>query len=279
MTKTEYDRHWNSDFGPLTSETSPSYDEFRISDRMLEDYLDIFRGFNTRENGLEMPYPHPFFNPIGGEPLLVEKPSIRYILVGEARPRPSQPDYNNCLPYAGDENNSYFYDVRHIQQQQPHLSAARLNWVCPEFLPCPSNKIRTLLCLASKGVLLLDLFPFSISYKSDFRKKLNNAGITSSYWNNPINPYNLQDRISNISTLLDSKWDLTMVAPCLISEYIVNLINGFPTLAINPAGLHPATFRTILPEQTRCAIAQTWRKVAVSNAGFGPTANLINLSF
>ena len=68
LTRKEFEDQWNRDFAglaPLAGEQMPSYDQFRISERMLEDYLDIFRGFNSREGDMEMPYPHPFFDENG----------------------------------------------------------------------------------------------------------------------------------------------------------------------------------------------------------------------
>ncbi len=279
MTRTEFNEHWNRDFAPLTTETIPSYDEFKISERMLEDYLDIFRGKNTRNGDIEMPYDHPFFDE-SGNPLLGEKPCIRYVLVGEARPFPKESLDNECKPIQGDEKNAYFYDIRHINSRQPWLSAPRKNWNCPSFRPCPNNKIKTLLCLASKGVLLLDIFPYAILYTTELRKTLNKSGVTRSFWDDPKNPFNLQDRIRKIQYLLCNDWDLTMVAPCVLSEHIVNPINHFPTLTITPVGLHPTTFRMILHDNKRCISSKCgheWKKIAVSQQA--PTARLIGLSF
>jgi hypothetical protein len=253
----------------------PSYDEFKISERMLEDYLDIFRGTNTREGELTMPYSHPFFDE-NGNPLLTEKPCIRYILVAEARPKPNIPLFNACIPIAGDENNSYFYDIRHVNLT-PWLNAPRLNWGCPTYTPCPANKVQTLLCLASNGVLLLDIFPFAIPY-GPIRQLLNGGGITRNYWDNPANIYSLSNRITAIQGQLCKDWDLSLVAPCIISGHIINPINAFPPITAIPIGLHPAHFRTLIPDATRCPLGADWRKVAVSSAG-APTQNLINISF
>ena len=275
MTRTEFNDQWDEHFAPLTTEAMPSYDEFKISERMLEDYLDIFRGYNTREGDLAMPYDHPFFDE-NGNPLLKEKPCIRYILIGEARPPLNTPILNNCVGIQGDKANTYFYDIRHIRPTA-WLSAPRNNWACPIERPCPTNKVQTLLCLASNGVLLLDIFPFAIPYGT-IRPLLNGGGITRNYWDNPANIYSLSNRITAIQGLLCEDWDLSLVAPCIISGHIINPINAFPPIAAIPIGLHPAQFRTLLPEATRCPLGADWRKVAVSSAG-SPTQNLINISF
>ena len=276
ITRTEFENQWNRDFAvlaPLAGEQMPSYDQFRISERMLEDYLDIFRGFNSREGDMEMPYPHPFFDE-NGNPLLKEKPCIKYILVGEARPPLNIPaSLNKC---GGDENNTYFYNITHVGQT-PWLNAPRLNWGCPPFRPCPNNKVNTLLCLASNGVLLLDLFPYAISY-GPVRPLLNGGGVTKSYWDDLGNPYSLSNRITAIQGLFCNDWDLSLVAPCNISGFIINSVILFPAIAAIPAGIHPAQFRTLMPDPTRCPLGGDYRKVAVTSAG-SPSQNLINISF
>ena len=100
--------------------------------------------------------------------------------------------------------------------------------------------------MASKGVILIDLFPYAISYTPAIRAALNHAGVTRSFWDDIHNPFNLQNRIRGITII--------------------------------PAGLHPLQFHTLMPDPTRCPLGGDFRKVAVSGAG-SPTSNLINLSF
>lgn len=274
MNSAEFNSLWGAGFAHHTKEAIPSYSDFLIAERMLEDYLDIFRGHNTRESGLKMPYPHPFFDTKGNS-ILSKKPCIKYILIGEARPPKKGCNLNDC---GGDKSNTFFYDIRHIKST-PWLNAPRINWGCSSYSPCPNDKIQTLLCLASKGVLLLDLFPFAVSYSS-IRNRLNDSGLTKSYWDNPKNSYNLQDRIKRISKVLCKDWDLTFVAPCLISEFIINPSNGFNPLTINPIGNHPTTFRLELYDESRCVSSKfghEWKKIAVSQ--IGPSAHLLGLSF
>jgi hypothetical protein len=287
MTITEFNDLWNRDFAglpPLAGVPMPDYNDHRISERMLEDYLDIFRGYNTREGENIMPYPHPFFDATGNS-LLGFTPCIKYILIGEARPPQIDPEFNDC---GGDMANTYFYNKLHIgrivtqnerqyNMPTPWLNEPRLKWGCPPFQPCPNNKVQTLLCLASNGVLLLDIFPFAIPY-GPIRPLLNAGGITRFYWDNPTNPYSLSNRINENCDLLCDDWDLSLIAPCIISRHIIDPINAFPPIATIPVGLHPAQFRTLMPDATRCPLGVNWRKVAVSAAG-APTQNLINLSF
>ncbi|MFZ4679353.1 MAG: hypothetical protein ACOYLP_04215 [Flavobacterium sp.] len=261
----------------------PPYADYVIRENMLEDYLDIFRGINTRHIRQIIPvggwyYEHPFFN-ADGTFKLKEKPCIKYLMIGEAAPKKNISSFNLCV---GDQANTYFYNLIHIgtivglrKTPTPWLNAPRITWGCPPFQECPSNKFETLICLASKGVLLLDIFPFSISYNTRIRRNLNHFGITSYFWNNHLNPYNLESRIMSINHLLCDKWDLCMVAPNTISEFIVDPINGFPELSILPPGLHVGNFRDILPDVTR---PNDWRKIAVTIGG-SPSSHLISVAF
>lgn len=63
MTHQEFEGLWNGHFAalnPLVGEPIPNFDDFIIRERMVEDYLDIFRGYNSRNGDIIMPYPHPF---------------------------------------------------------------------------------------------------------------------------------------------------------------------------------------------------------------------------
>jgi hypothetical protein len=89
----------------------------------LPIYLDIFRGVNTRKqrnnNGNAWYYDHPFFD--GEKPKLEKKPCIKYIMIGEARPKPNPPLKNDCSPINGDENNSFFYNIKHVKYNTPQF--------------------------------------------------------------------------------------------------------------------------------------------------------------
>lgn len=161
----------------------PNYDEHTESENMFEDYLDIFRGINTR---MERPssnrkwyYEHPFFD--GDKPKLKNTPCIKYVMIGEARPKPNPPKINSC---GGDENNTYFYNVT-------HLGATRwLKEPCEVFLPiytkptCPNQKANLLLQLASEGYILVDMFPFAISFNSKLRNRLNKTLVSDWFFTN-----------------------------------------------------------------------------------------------
>lgn len=276
LSKKQFDDLWAGSFGPLFPKVSiPDYHEYLLREGMLEDYLDIFRGYSTRErNGeIRLPYPHPYFN-TDGTPKLGTTPCIKYILVGEAPPPLNTSVLNGCN---GDKNNSYIYDITHVKSS-PWLTSTRDAFGACNYSPCSHDKIDYLLKLASKGVLLLDLFPFAILF-TGLRKRLNKKGLTLSFWNDPTNPFNLQERVNRLVPLLCKDWDLSFVAPYLISEYIVNPANGFPPLAIVPLGLHPGTFRALLPDPTRFA-GNCFQKIAIRTSAYPcPSAHLVRISF
>ena len=169
LTRKEYEKLWDDYFKPhVGAIPKPDYNDYVIRCNFYEDYLDIFRGEDTR--------PHrgggnnPFFK---GGLKLDETPKIKYIMIGEACPPLNVPDLNNYKPLAGDKKNTYFYNITHLKQTH-YLNSPRIIWDCPPFKPCPKNKIETLFCLAQKGYLLLDLYPFAIKYSTPIRELLIN---------------------------------------------------------------------------------------------------------
>ena len=175
LTNAQYVNLWNVHFLPIVpaGTVMPPYHEYVIRENMFQDYLDIFRGINTRGNIAIRPeepaiwyYEHPFFNP-DGTSILDAIPCISYIMIGEcAAPlNPIIPLVGDCDIPNGDNGNTYFYNILHLKNT-PYLNAPRLAFNCPDYRPCPENKIETLSCLANNGVLLIDLFPFAIDYNN-----------------------------------------------------------------------------------------------------------------
>ncbi len=280
ITAKEYNDLWKNGFNDIVKENKlPDYSRFRERENMLEDYLDIFRGLNTRndrEGSDAIIYPHPFFNEGISEQKQKQK-KIKYILVGESAPQMKPPRYanGNCKIKGRDKANTYFYNATHLGNTN-YLSSVRIAFNCPDYKPCPENKIQTLQCLAENGVLVLDLFPFAYNYSTSERDKLNNKNITKTYWDDISNPASLINRLKHISPLLDPDWDLCLIAPCKISSYIINPKNGFKALKITPSGLHPQTFRDVLPYQKRCN-GYNWKKLATTK--WSPGSKLIQIAF
>jgi hypothetical protein len=164
LTFAKYENLWNAHFAGingLRGQLMPPYNQYLEAENMLEDYLDIFRGVNTRNlraNG-DNPwyYDHPFFD--GDTPKLKEKPCIKYIMIGEARPK-----------LKNDKPGTYFYNVNHLGStgwlREPFKAFNNNVWNQPLN---PLDKIKILLNLASKGYLLIDLYPFSIEYNWNIR--------------------------------------------------------------------------------------------------------------
>jgi len=149
LTLTEYEHLWQAHFFGIVPAgvIMPDYCEYLNREHMVEDYLDIFRGINTRASRAIQPchgwyYPHPFFDKEGKGK--IEKPCIKYIMIGEA----ARPDT------AG----TYFYNINHANRTD-YFSAP-----CNAFSVVNGPKTDRLIDLASKGVVLLDIFPFALDY-------------------------------------------------------------------------------------------------------------------
>jgi len=225
ITAAEYDRLWTGKIPNGFQRTLPvsgdNYNVFCERENLLQDYLDIFRGFNSRGMPLLRPYPlqniqspHPFFNKNK-----TPTTKIKYILIGEAPP-------NGGI--------NYFYDTTAITGQAYLLAIfnAEYGGTGPGFtLTSPLTsalKINALIDLAKRGVLLLDLFPFATDYTSKGIKRNNlvTDGVASSFWCSDDNPYNLLDRIldlyntNNQIFVKDLEVTIGLIAPPIISHFI-----------------------------------------------------------
>lgn len=220
LSNTEYTTLWETPF----SGACPDFKEYIIRENMLEDYLDLFRGINTRNQRAITPtnwyYEHPFFDEKGNS-ILKEKPCIKYILIAEACP---------------ENGNNYFYDIREIAGQN-YLNAAYnaiynganpvVAWAA---LRNPNDKVNKLIDLAKRGVLLLDLFPFAINY-NEIREQLNNRFVTDYFFNNVKSVYSITNRINSliIEKLTCHNFlnqiNSVFIAPPKISHYLAHKIN------------------------------------------------------
>lgn len=252
LTQTQYQELWQQWFANAVAGIEiPSYADFLQAEGMVQDYLDIFRGINTRNhrgNQDNYDYPHPYFDE-DNNPLEQTPPCIKYILVAEARPFNTE---------------TYFYNIDHNNPTN-YFSATRNAFDCQG----PPNKAQTLLCLASKGVLLLDLFCFALPYTTNIRHNLNHNGATRSFWDDTKNPYSIHNRIHSIQDLLCNDWDLALVAPCVISRHIKDA--GFPPIAAIPRGIHPTVFNDRHVNPNRCADGTNWKKIAMGQQAPGTT--------
>jgi len=229
----------------------PPYNDYVIRENQLEDYLDIFRGVNTRN---PIPpgapwvhraapaggwyYNHPFFPPPGVAgfvpPPGAPNPTINYILIAEAA-LPLSPVHLGAVPafggQIGDTNNTYFYNVEHLKST-PYLEQVRNAFGIPMRIVKP----QVLWQLAQNGVLLLDLYPYAIDYNDSIsstgvtiRNALISAGVSSHFWGNvlPLAPKTIGHRINAIAGLLNPiEVRLAFMAPPILSHFLAGQINA-----------------------------------------------------
>jgi hypothetical protein len=269
LSNTDYTTLWKTHFSGITIQACPDFKEYIIRENMLEDYLDLFRGINTRNQRAITPtnwyYKHPFFDEKGNS-ILKEKPCIKYILIAEACP---------------EKGKNYFYDIREIVGQK-YLNAA-YNAIYSGATPVvawaalrnPNDKVNKLIDLAKRGVLLLDLFPFALKYNSSLRRRLNRSLVTNSFWNNSANNYSIENRLLTLIPLLCKNWDLSMMAPNIISEYILNPLNVITTIHLISPIVHTTNFRDIDINPLR---PNDWRKNTIDTS-YNPNSTLITISF
>ncbi len=209
LTEEDYKKLWETHFQNLKGIKMPPYCEYIDRENMLEDYLDIFRGINTRNLRPIPPckwhYTHPFFNS-NGSPKLKTKPFIKYIMIGEAAP----PSIVN-----------YFYYTGAASKQTGYFTAP-----CKAFGVITGSKEDKLIALANKGVLLLDLFPFALDYNK-LRDKLISNNAVIDFWDNKENPYSVINRLLDIVDLLDKiSVSSALIAPPKISHHIAVKLNA-----------------------------------------------------
>ena len=269
LTNDQYNELWETHYSGITNQNCPDFEQYIIRENMLEDYLDLFRGINTRNQRAFPPanwyYEHPFFD-VNGNSLLNEKPCIKYILIAEACPK---------------NNTNYFYDVREISGQTYLRVVYNATYndnhqvIIWEKLETINDKIDKLISLASRGVLLLDLFPFALKYDSKLRKKINISLVSNSFWNNKDNYYSIENRLFSLSSFFCENWDLSMMAPNIISEYILNPINGINTIQFQNPVIHSNNFRDIINNPLR---PTNWKKNTIDTS-YNPNSTLITISF
>lgn len=171
MTPAQYDLLWGLFSRVSGMPEMPPYSDYFTRKNFLEDYLDIFRGRDTRAlRGLSGPH---LFHAQLSNPLFVA-PKIAYILIGEA---------------AHSSSATFFYNPTHLKSTNWLRSPLEaFGWGKP-YPKTLLGKIEALFALAMNGFLLLDLYPFALDYSSKMR-----AGIDYiPFWEQ------LVDRINGLS--------------------------------------------------------------------------------
>ena len=228
LTEKQYIELWGTYFSNITNQNCPDFEQYIIRENMLEDYLDLFRGKNTRvERGItsvNQYYEHPFFD-VNGNSLLNEKPCIKYILIAEAAPQVN----DNVIKYIYNKN---IAGGTYITAPLNAFNTNNVNNL---------NTTERLLELARNGVLIIDLFPFALDY-NEIREQLNNSLVTDYFFNNEVNFYSVTNRIYSliIENLtcpnFKNQINSVFIAPPKISHYLaykINNINLFNTLSLN----------------------------------------------
>ena len=274
LTQQQYNALWTNPmphgFG-MPLHNIPSYHQYLQREIYFQDYLDLFG--NRKVETFQR---HPIIGgkkeyvKINGDPIL-SKLNIPicpnyvlrhtdgkdYLIVDYDFPYSGELNKGRCIKYilvaeaCPLKGKNYFYDIREIKNQG-YLNAAynaSYNHNGPAHpwtsLINSQGKIDCLLDLARRGVLLLDLFPFSFSYSTYFREILNNNQVTVSFWNNNNNPYSLENRLTNLKNLVCIDWDLCMAAPEKISSHVLGLAplhiinNGNHLAAWNDTNINP----------------------------------------
>jgi len=237
LTIAEYEDLWTAapprGFGKHIRDI-PSYDRYIEREHMLADYIDIFRGFNSRGDRTVRPiafpveleqYPHPF-----GE--LIEQnlnpPSIRYILIAEAAPPRFPPvfKYDRRGLILGDTSNSYFYDVMAIKSTDYFTAPLTAFGILTVGRASSTRKRDMLYQLALKGVVLLDLFPFAIKYDRMLRLMLRNTFVLEHFYSAAAH-YSLISRITSLTRLFSTiePRRSALIAPPIISHAIADNIS------------------------------------------------------
>ncbi len=204
---------------------------------------------------------------------------IRYILVAEARP--------------GSIHTPFVYDKS--KQSRQYLTTMH-NAIYREEGPTIKGTNKTdpaimIHDLVRRGVLLIDLFPFAITYNRGMRNRLCQSGTIRAAWDGhgapPAYLENMSQKINDLNAhgLLHRKWDLALIAPPIVSCCILSNGAAYPTISVpgNP-GRHDVDFLTVNLNSNRCKCtcdggsACNMKKVAIGGANY-PTSTLITEAF
>jgi hypothetical protein len=241
LTLAQYNNLWTNPMPlgfarPLPDPDYPAYADYLLRENQIQDYLDLFRGYNSRGNApvrgipeqvqIEHGYDHPFEGFFGNGPM-----AIKYILIAEAAPSLNPPIMGFAGPsfggQFGDTANTFFYNINHLRRT-PYFSAVMTAFGIPAGL-----KATRLFHLAQQGVLLLDLFPFSLDFGvgvPSLRQVLINAGVSSQFWGLPgfMGPETIGSRIEVLrhEGLLDPNLvRLAFLAPPVLMHFLADQVN------------------------------------------------------
>jgi hypothetical protein len=233
----DYTRLWKKHFSQFNKLEMPSYQEYQKREAFFKEYLTH-----------------------------IPSSGIEYILVAEAAPFHDK---------SKTEVGAYFYNYSNVAGlATPYFKAPCKAYDVKYKRPLTKEKAQLALQeLAKKGVILLDLFPFAISYTSPLRRQLINSGVLEHFWDG--DDYSIKTQIQRLCKNLDGKWDLCLIAPPIISNHIVENFHAIYIKPCNNGNHNQTTFEAILRNDLRGC---DHKKVAVDTSG-NPNATLIKIAF
>lgn len=178
------------------------YDSYLLRENDLEDYLDIFRGIDTRQlRNQNVANPHKFAG------ILTYGYSVKYILIAEAAPPGNNYIYTNA---SGD----------YILAALKAFNVPNLNTL---------TTIQKLEALAQNGILVLDLFPFNLDYNlkirgagMTLREILIAKNITSDFLINTNIIYSIINRVNSLRCQINNFLNHNNINTALMATPIIN---------------------------------------------------------
>jgi hypothetical protein len=221
----EFGKLWKDffeDFLP-SNNLNTLYDSYLQRENDLEDYLDIFRGIDTRQlRNQSIANPHKFAG------ILAHGYSVKYILIAEAAP----------------PGNNYIY----TNASGSYILATLKAFNVPN--PDRLNPIQKLVALAQNGILILDLFPFNLDYNLKIkgvgltlREILIDKNITSDFLINTNIIYSIINRVNSLRCQIDNflnhkKINTALMATPIINNYLGALnFSGFFNFSASPINI------------------------------------------
>jgi hypothetical protein len=208
----QFQNLWQQHFAVFQPNINPHnlYQSYLTRENCLEDYLDIFRGYDTRDQRQQNnSLPHRFLH------LFNANYNIKYILIAEAAPF----------------GENYIY----LNAKGAYITAPLNAFNVPNVgNPNATNRLAE---LAASGVVILDLFPFNLQFNNNgLRNQLIQNNTTLNYLIDFNNVYSVINRvnylINNIPNCnLNNVVNTAFMATPLINNY---LSANFPNIPGNP---------------------------------------------
>ncbi len=233
----------------------PCYHEYLQREVYFNDYLDLFRNVITFNR---IPHLDRFYVPITGCQILgvldipehelytINIDGIVYLLVDYDYPWTLEElKKKRCIKYVliaeacPKSGANFIYNINEILSQgylkesynaQYDTFGPEIQWSTLRNIDDKKNK---LLDLATRGVLLVDLFPFAIKFTTTLRKKLNRFGVTDYFFNGLENTFSVISRLNNLIQAnifcndFNKRINSVFIAPTTISYKLASSVNNY----------------------------------------------------